>query len=154
MSMSRPLSGAGIHVDESKVRADGCMYLYPSLVHMFSRLIFPILSLLCPCFLQFLSTFFPLLSLLIRGTPQRCRIIPVRSTSLSCPGKTRWRECCQLYCCQLYCLSSDTCISFPGLAVSLSFYLPPLSLPCSALVFTHVYVPFHYGAYRFCRGRD
>lgn len=40
---------------------------------------FPILPLLCPCFLEFLSTSFPLPSLLIRGTPQRWRIIPIRS---------------------------------------------------------------------------
>lgn len=62
------------------MKAYGCMSLYLSLVIVRSRLIFPILPLLCPCFLQFLSTYFLLPSLLIRGTPQRWRIIPVWSS--------------------------------------------------------------------------
>lgn len=62
------------------MRADGCMSLYLSLVFLCSRLIFPILLLLSPCFLQFLSTSFLLPSPLIRGTPQRWKIIPVRSS--------------------------------------------------------------------------
>lgn len=66
VSIRRPLSGVGIHVDESL-----CTSLYLSLRLVFSLLIFPILPLLCPCFLQFLSTSFPLPSLFIRGNPQR-----------------------------------------------------------------------------------
>lgn len=47
---------------------------------MLSHSIVPILARLCPCFLQFLSTSFLLPYLLIKGTPQRWRIIPVRSS--------------------------------------------------------------------------
>lgn len=47
---------------------------------MLSHSIFPILPRLCPCFLQFLSASFLLPYLLIKGTPQRWRIIPVRSS--------------------------------------------------------------------------
>lgn len=57
-------------------RACRCMRLYFSLVLTLSRLIVPILPLLCSCFLQFLSTSSRLPSPLIRGTPQRWRIIP------------------------------------------------------------------------------
>lgn len=76
MSISRPLSGAGIHVDES-------LWMYLSLSLPGARALtfnFPILPLLCRGFLEFLSTSFPLPSPLIRGTPQRWRIIPVRSS--------------------------------------------------------------------------
>lgn len=63
-----------------RMRAYGCMSLYLSQVLMLSHLIFPILPLLCSCFLQFLSTSFLLPPRLIRGTPQRWRIIPGRSS--------------------------------------------------------------------------
>ncbi len=36
----------------------------------------------------------------------------------------------------------------------LSLYLPPLFLTHCACVFANVYVLLHYGAHRFCRGRD
>lgn len=54
--------------------------MYVSLSLMVSYLIFPILPHLCPCSFQFISASFLLPSVLIRGTPKRCRIIPVRSS--------------------------------------------------------------------------
>lgn len=107
--------------------------------------------LLCPRFLQFLSTSSLLPSLLIRGTPQRWRIIPVRSSeSFMSWEDTLARALPALFPLRRYLHQ------LPGLAVSLFFSLPPssLSFPHCAWVFTHVYVLLHYGAHRFCQGRD
>lgn len=75
MSPGEPLSGAGIHVEESVWT---CVSQWNSLALQLSHLISPILTFLCPCFPQFLSTSLLLPYLLIIGTPQRWRIIPVR----------------------------------------------------------------------------
>lgn len=58
---------------------DACVLPLPS-AHAFTFNFSPILPLLCYCFLQCLSTSFILPLLLITGTPQRWRIIPVRSS--------------------------------------------------------------------------
>lgn len=111
-----PLSGAGIHMDECK----WMQVLSVVLVRSWIR--FPILSLLCPCFLQFLSNAFLLPYLLIRGTPQRTCIIPV----WSCKPFMSWEDVLVRVLPVPFSFY-DTCInfSFPDKS-SLSFYWNPL----------------------------
>lgn len=86
-----------------------------------SKISFPILPLLCPCFLQFLSNSFLLPYLLIRGTPQRMCIIPVRS----CKPFMSWEDMLARVLPVPFSLD-DTCInfSFPDKS-SISFYFNP-----------------------------
>lgn len=104
------------------MRVNGCKSLCVVLAR--SQISFPILLLLCPCFLQFLSNSFLLPYLLIRGTPQRMCIIPVRS----CKPFMSWEDMLARMLLVSFSLD-DTCInfSFPD-KCSISFYLNPPSL--------------------------
>lgn len=125
-SFGRPLSGAGIHVDVSLwTYVSVCLPAACALTFNFL-----ILSLL-----QFLSTSFPLPSLLIRGTPKRWRIIPVRRGE----SFMSWEDT----------VARVLPAPFPlhrylHQLPSLSFlYHHPLSITFCACVFTRVYVLLH-----------
>lgn len=132
VSIGRPLSGAGIRVDVG-------LWMYASSCLPAARALkfnFPILPILCRCFLQFLSTSSPLPSPLIRGTPKRWRIIPVRRGE----SFMSWEDT----------VARVLPAPFPlhrylhQLLPSLSFlYHHPLSITFCACVFTRVYVLLH-----------
>lgn len=105
----------------TRMRVSGSKCLSAALVR--SQISFPILPLLCPCFLQFLSNSFLLPYLLIRGTPQRMCIIPVRS----CKPFMSWEDMLARVLPVPFSLY-DTCInfSFPDNS-SISFNLNPPS---------------------------
>lgn len=130
--ISRPLSGAGIHVDES-------LWMYLSLSLPGARALtfnFPILPLLCRCFLEFLAASFPLPSLLIRGTPQRWGIIPVRSSE----SFMSWEDTLARVLLAPFPLRRYL-HQLPSLALSLSLF--STSLPClllSVLVFSPMFM--------------
>lgn len=96
---------------------------------------FPMLPLFCPCFLQFLSNSFLLPYLLIRGTPQRMCIIPVRR----CKPFMSWEDMLARVLPVSFSLY-DTCInfSFPDKS-SISFYLNPPP-PCFYIPYPHFYL--------------
>lgn len=115
------------------VRVSGCRSLSVVLAHWQTG--FPILPLLCPCFLQFLSNSFLLPYLLIRGTPQRMCIIPVRS----CKPFMSWEDMLARMLPVPFSLY-DTCnkFNFPD-KPSISFYLNPPP-PCFDVPYPRFYL--------------
>lgn len=87
------------------MRVSECKSLFVALACL--QVSFPILPVLCPCFLQFLSNSFLLPYLLIRGTPQRMCIIPVRS----CKPFMSWEDMLARVLPVPFSLY-DTCINF------------------------------------------
>lgn len=116
------------------MRVSACESLSVALVHL--QISFPILPLLCPCFFQFLSNSFLLPYLLIRRTPQRMCIIPVRS----CKPFMSWEDMLARVLPVPFSLY-DTCInfSFPDKS-SISFCLAPTPTYCVKIPYPHFYL--------------